>query len=484
MENNQNKRIVIIGAGPAGLAAAYRLSQNKAYEVSVIEKEGQVGGLSRTTKYKGYRMDIGPHRFFSKSTEVNKFWEEVIKEKDDFRKVNRLTRILFLNKFFNYPINLNIETLKNLGLLRSLKIAISYFKIQLFPIKPEKSLADFYTNRFGKELYETFFKDYTKKIWGISCENIPPDWGSQRVKGLSLFKVLKDFFGRKSNFQFKKETSLIESFKYPKYGAGQMYENAAEKIISMGGKIKLETNLTHFYFLDNKIISLDIKNTTSGETENIKADYVISSMPIKELLEKSELNIPGDIKNISDGLIYRDYIIIGLLLDKAEIKNAKLKDNWIYIQERIAKMGRLDIFNNFSLDMLEDKNLTWLGAEYFCDEGDEIWSQGDEALADLAFAELKQMGFKIKERIDYKVLRIKNAYPAYFGSYKDFDKLREYLKSLDNLYPVGRNGMHRYNNMDHSILSGLKTADLIISGGSDKESIWQINTEQEYHEEK
>lgn len=495
------KNVIIIGAGPAGLSAAYELLKKSNIKPIIIESNSKVGGLSKTLTHNGYKIDIGPHRFFSKNQIVNNLWQEILPIKKDnktqgsFLIIKRLTRILFLKKFFDYPINLNFKTLKNLGNKRVVKIFFSYLKIKIKPIKKEISLSDFLTNRFGKILYLTFFKDYTEKVWGVSCDKIPKEWGAQRIKGLSIKKIMFHYIKTLINFKntANTETSLIDEFFYPEFGAGQMYEEMAKKIIKMGGKIILNQKVIKIKAEKNKIYSIKTKNLKNDEIIELKADYFISSMPIKNLITNLEYPTPQEIIKIAKKLPYRDYIIIGLLFEKMIIKNNTkiitknniIPDNWLYIQEKNIKMGRLDIFNNFSKKMLKNENLIWIGAEYFCNQGDELWKKNNLSLKNLAVEELEKINFiKKEDLLDYKVIKIKKAYPAYFGSYNKFDILKNFLNDFSNLFLIGRNGTHRYNNMDHSILSGLTAANNIINNKIDKNNIWEINTEEEYHENK
>lgn len=486
------KTVVIIGAGPAGLSAAYELIKKSDIKPIIIELDNQVGGLAKTILHNGNRLDIGPHRFFSKNDRVNNFWQEILPLASNstdsnkiFLQVNRLTRILFLNKFFNYPIDFSFNTLKNLGFFRIIKIGWSYFIIRLKPIKVEKSLADFFTNRFGKELYLTFFKDYTEKVWGVSCDQIPPDWGAQRIKSLSIMKALGHFLKKIFNLENSKtvETSLIESFLFPTLGAGQMYEELASKIIAGGGKIYFNQEVVGISTENNKVTGVTSRDA-NGTLQEFTADYVISTMPVKNLISSFKESVPTEVKAVAANLVYRDYIIIGLLLKKM-ITKEEIKDNWIYIQENGIKMGRLDIFNNFSSKMLADEKNVWLGTEYFCNEGDEFWNKSDSDIKDLALAELIKMKIvAASDLLDFKVVRTTKAYPSYFGSYGEFNKIKDFTEQFSNLFLIGRNGMHRYNNMDHSILSGLMAADNIINNISDKTSLWNINMEEEYHESK
>ncbi|RJO60141.1 NAD(P)/FAD-dependent oxidoreductase [candidate division WS5 bacterium] len=522
----RQKTAVIIGAGPAGLTAAFELLNRSDIKPIIFEMDDCVGGISRTIKYKGNRIDIGPHRFFSKSDRVMDFWLNILPlqrapakddklldctiplwtapdasgpEKEDrvFLYKNRITRIFFLKKFFDYPVTLNAGTLKNLGLLRILKIGITYIFIKLWPRKVEKSLEDFFINRFGKELYETFFRDYTEKVWGVSCDQIPADWGTQRVKGLSITSViihaLKMVLPKKKLISQKKtETSLIERFLFPKFGAGQMYEEIAKKVIEKGGVIHLNSRVAGIQTNGKKIIGVQIINDRTKNTEIVQGDYFFSTMPIKELIKVFDKGVPEEVKSVADGLIYRDYILVGLLLKNMKLKNkTKIKtlndiipDNWIYVQEPEVKMGRLDFINNFSPYMLQDQHLIWLGAEYFCNEGDLLWVKSDKEMADFAIDELISMDMiNGSEVVDYTVVRMQKTYPAYFGTYDRFDVLKTFVDEYENLFLIGRNGMHKYNNMDHSILTAMTAVDNIISGIKDKNNLWDINTEKEYHEE-
>lgn len=522
-----SKIAIIIGAGPAGLSAALELLTRSNIKPVVFEMDDCVGGISRTVKYKGNRIDIGPHRFFSKSDRVMNFWLNIFPlqgapAKDDkilgrsiplsnsplapdperedkvFLYRNRITRIFFLKKFFNYPVVLNADTLKNLGVQRTFKIGITYTLTKLWPRKEEKSLEDFFINRFGKELYETFFKDYTEKVWGMSCGEIPADWGAQRIKGLSISKVmihaLKRRFSRRASVSSRKtETSLIESFIYPKLGAGQIYEEMARKIIEMGGEIHLNHKVCGIKTDGKKIIGIQVIREKREQAETFCGDYFFSTMPVKELIKGFDRGVNDEVNTVADGLAYRSHILVGLLLKGVSLKNnTKIQavhdlvpDNWLYIQDHEVKMGRLFFVNNFSPYMLEDQNLIWLGAEYFCSEGDLLWMKSDREMADFAVDELVSM-FIIKKDsvVDYTVVRMPKAYPSYFGTYHRFNLLKTFLNEYENLFLIGRNGMHKYNNMDHSITTAMTAVDNLINGSSDKENIWNINTEDEYHEER
>ena len=507
------KKIIIIGAGPAGLTAAYELLKEKDYDPIILEESDFIGGISRTATYHGNRMDIGGHRFFSKDERVTDLWKELMPiqgspSKDDIaldihkelssggpnpekeervmllRK--RVSRIFYLRKFFDYPISLKFRTFKNMG--------FGYMG-SVFHKRKEDSLENFYINRFGKPLYQMFFEDYTEKLWGVHPRNISADWGAQRVKGLSLSKaiwnVLKKPFVRNSK---KQETSLIEQFLYPKKGPGQLYEIMADEIQKKGGTILLNAKVDKILLEDNKIKAVEA--CINGERKTFEGDAFISSMPIKDLIESiGKENCSDEVYHIATQLPYRDFITVGLLLDKLKIKNeTKMKtfnnivpDCWIYVQERDVKLGRIQVFNNWSPYMVEDfEHKIWIGLEYFCTEGDDMWNSSDEDFIKFAVNELKKIDIIEDEKdvLDATRIKVKKAYPAYFGTYQEFDKVKNYLDTIDNLYCVGRNGQHRYNNMDHSMVTAMVACELIKQGNKDKSSLWSVNTEKSYHETK
>ena len=512
-------RIVIIGAGPAGLTAAYELlKDNTDLEVVVLEETNEIGGISKTVRYRGNRMDMGGHRFFSKSEEVQNWWndrmaqqgapafDDIILNRTPALNVggpnpetedrvmllrNRVSRIYYNNKFFDYPITLKASTLINMGAFTTLKAGLSYLKSSIKK-RPENSLEDFYINRFGKVLYTMFFEDYTEKLWGVHPSNISADWGAQRVKGLSISALIKDIFAKLFKKETK-ETSLIENFLYPKLGPGQLWEEVAKDIEFLGGKVIKNCKVENLH-LTNKTVDY-IEANVDGKRVKIEADVFISSMPVKDLILGIKGEKPSEeIYNIAKYLPYRDFITVGLLLNKLEIKNkTKLKtlgdiipDCWIYVQDRGVKLGRIQIFNNWSPYMVKDPQKTvFIGLEYFCREGDEFWGLSDQDIINFAIREVEKIGIASnKSVLDSHLERVKKAYPAYFGTYKDMDKVVEYLNSINNLYCIGRNGQHRYNNMDHSMLTAMKTAELIKFSKGTRDDIWNVNTEREYHEKK
>jgi protoporphyrinogen oxidase len=531
LSSNPQKNVegvaIIIGAGPAGLTAAFELATRSKIKPIIIEKSDAIGGLARTYNYKGNRIDIGPHRFFSKSDRVMDWWmsmmpvasengkEQTISyhnksrtvetkngganpEQDDLcmLTIQRRTRIYFLRKFFDYPISLKLETFTNLGPVKTVKIGLSYMKSVVMPIKPEKNLEQFITNRFGRELYLTFFKSYTEKVWGIPCDKISAAWGAQRIKGLSIIKALthaakKILQGNGDIRQKGTETSLVEQFFYPKLGTGSMWEEAARRVLESGGEIHHNQNVERLIIENNRVVGVEVKDSVTGETKTWRGDYFFSTMPIKELVQAFSNDVPKDVKRISDGLVYRDFVEVGVLVNRLEIfdqtpQGKKLiSDNWIYIQESDVLMGRLQIYNNWGPYMLSDPAKVWLGAEYFCNENDHVWKLSDQEMIELCATELDRMRIANKSDVlDAMVIHMPKTYPGYFGTYEEFDKLRAYIDQFENLFLVGRNGMHKYNNQDHSMLTAMVAVDNIIDGVKSKDNIWDVNTEEEYHEEK
>lgn len=515
------KKLVIIGAGPAGLTAAYTLlKRSNDYDVTIIEATNMIGGISKTVTYKDNRIDIGGHRFFTKSDEVNKIWNEIMPlqskpSKDDIilnREIplnpegrdpevedevmlvrNRVSRILYLNKFFDYPISIKPRTFINMGFIRTMKAGFGYIG-NTFHKRKETNLENFYINRFGKPLYGMFFEKYTEKVWGRHPSEIDASWGAQRVKGLSLMKtfanaLMKPF--RKKNSK-KVETSLIEQFSYPKKGPGQLYELMAEKVKSMGATIVMEEEVNKINLENGLITSIQ---TNVGNT--YQCDELISTMPIKDLsTAMGKENLSEQSYQIAQGLVYRDFITVGMLLKQIKLKNTTktktinnwLPDTWIYIQEENVKVGRLQIFNNWSPYMVKDfdKHI-WIGLEYFANEGDELWEMEQDKFIEMAKQELVKTNVieSIDDVIDSVQFKIKKAYPAYFDTYKDINILIDELKNISNLYCIGRNGQHRYNNMDHSMLTAIEAINYILDPTNhNKNDIYNVNTEQEYHEKK
>lgn len=514
---NSKKPIVIIGAGPAGLTAAYEIQKKSDYPIMVFEADNQVGGISRTVNYQGNRIDIGGHRFFSKSDWVMNWWLEIlpimpedisqhisleyqgqkrktptnrdIEAPTDPNNVmlirSRLSRIYYNRQFFDYPLKLNLDSVKKLGFYKTIVFGLSYVYSHFFPIKNEKSLEDFFINRFGNKLYHQFFKEYTEKVWGVSCSDISADWGAQRIKSLSVAKALwhalKSSLGIKEK---KTQTSLIESFLYPKYGPGQMWETVAQKISENGGLIQLNTKVVNLDIQDQKVIRIEIENTINKTREWIDCSHAISTMPVKDLIKASPSAWSMETKDIAEKLEYRDFITVGLLYKKEALKE-ELKDNWIYIQEPGVQVGRVQIFNNWSPYLIDNNSNIWLGLEFFCKESDPLWQMSEQELKTLAQKEMIDIGLiNHNTCLDSVVIKVPKAYPGYFGeAYKNFDKLQRDLDTISNLFLIGRNGMHRYNNQDHSMLTAKEAAEQILTNAVDKSKLWAINIDDEYHEE-
>ncbi len=512
------KKVYIIGAGPAGLTAAYELlKQSRDYEVVVLEESDAMGGISKTVNYKGNRMDMGGHRFFSKVPEVNEWWNNMLPlqgsptyddivlkrqmtlspggpdpEKEDrvMLRRHRVSRIYFNKRFFDYPIS--FTCFKDMSFVDIIQAGFSYLA-SLIHKREENSLEDFYINRFGKKLYSMFFEYYTENLWGRHPRDIAPDWGSQRAKGLSITAIVKDMVGKllpgKKNR--KVETSLIEEFSYPKLGPGQLWDVTAQEIEKMGGTILRRCRAVKFHKdSDNHITSLTYEK--DGEEITVEGDIFISSMPVRDLVAGMN-DVPAEPARIAAGLPYRDYMTVGLLLPKLNLQNkTKIKtinnivpDCWIYVQDRSVQLGRFQIYNNWSPYMIKDlKHTVWIGLEYFVDEGDKYWTMKDADFTRFAVKEILSMGLidSPQDVMDSHVERVKKAYPAYFDTYKEIDKLVDYLKTIDNLYCVGRNGQHRYNNIDHSMVTSFEAVKNIINGIENKDNVWNVNTEKEYHE--
>lgn len=513
------KTAIIIGAGPAGLTAAYELLNKTDIKPVICEMSEYIGGITRTVEYKGNKMDIGGHRFFSKSEKITQWWLDFLPlqgapAKDDIMlnrtvplskektapdpektgKVmlfrNRLSRIFFLNKLFEYPLGVRFDTFLKLGAARVFKIGISYLRCCLFPIKKEKNLEDFFINRFGKELYVTFFKQYSQKVWGTSCKNISPGWGYQRVRGVSILKAittaLRSLIFRNTGLFHDNEieTSLIKQFMYPKLGSGQLWEEAARAIKRKGGNIHLCHGVIGLKTDGNKIVEVRIKNELNGSIAIERPDYVFSTMPVKDLIRCLAEYAPNNVRELSEKLSYRDFITVGVLLKKMKIKNENgintingiIPDNWVYIQEGNVKMGRIQVYNNWSPYMVRDINTVLLGVEYFCSETDDFYKKSDAEIARYGIKELVKVGF-IKEGdvLDSIVARQTKAYPIYDEFYEYFNVIRNFTDTFDNLFLIGRNGMHRYNNMDHSMLTAMTAVDNIINGVKSKDNIWAIS---------
>ena len=508
------RSIIIIGAGPAGLTAALELQAAGLNDITVIEADTQVGGISRTVEHNGNRIDIGGHRFFSKSDWVMGWWRDLMpvarpvdddlarelryqgasagipeataceSAKDVMLLRSRLSRIYFNKQFFDYPLKLNLETLLKLGPWKTFTFGVSYVMARVRPIRPESSLEDFLVNRFGRRLYRQFFKEYTEKVWGVPCGEISAAWGAQRIKSLSILKAITHAVRKLFGSAKVEQTSLIESFLYPKYGPGQMWEVAARRFVERGGKLLMRSNVERVDIRDGGVQGVSYRDS-DGEVKALSCTHLLSTMPIKDLVRASSDAWPEAVCEVAGDLSYRDFITVGLLYPRSAIVR-QLNDNWIYIQEPGVNVGRVQVFNNWSPYLVSDSSSLWLGLEFFCRDDDALWNMDDEALKSLAHREMVQIGLvDAAAANDAVVLRVPKAYPGYFGeAFKRFDVLQTALDAVPNLFLIGRNGMHRYNNQDHSMLTAREAARQIVAGQVDKAAIWGINVDDEYHEEK
>lgn len=463
----EHHSVVIIGAGPAGLTAAYELVKAGIKPI-VLEKADKVGGIARTETYKGYHFDIGGHRFFTKVEAVQQLWQEVLKE--EFLKVPRLSRIYYRGQFFNYPLSL-WNTLSNLGVVESLLILLSYFKAQLRPYLEEENFEQWVSNRFGQRLYKTFFQTYTEKVWGIPCNQIQAEWAAQRIKGLSLkTAVFNALFGSNNT------KTLIKEFDYPVLGPGMMWQRFQEAVESQGGQVHLNTGVLRLEREGRHIKRVIIQR--HGKIVPISGEHFISSMPVTALIDRLDPPPPDDVLQAAQKLNYRDFLIVALIVDAREL----FPDNWIYIHSPEVKVGRIQNFKNWSAAMVPDPSKTCLGMEYFCTEGDGLWTMSDTELLDLASSELVSLGLAKAEDVeDGAIIRQPKAYPVYDHEYrKHLQVIQNFLATFDNLQTTGRNGMHRYNNQDHSMLTGMLAVRNLLG---EKHDLWDVNTERSYHEE-
>lgn len=463
----QHYPVIIIGAGPAGLTAAYQLVK-QGIKPLVLELDDKVGGIARTETYKGYRFDIGGHRFYTKVEPVQELWQEVLGT--EFIKVPRLSRIYYGGRFFNYPLDV-FNTLLNLGILESALILLSYLKAKAFPIPEEKTFDQWVSNRFGERLYRTFFKTYTEKVWGIPCNQIQADWAAQRIKGLSLTTaVINALFGSNDT------KTLIKEFDYPVLGPGMMWQRFAELVESKGGKVQLNTGVISFKRQGNRIESITAEQ--DDKTVELAADQFISSMPVSALLNRMEPPPPAEVLQAARSLKYRDFLIVTLIVNRPNL----FPDNWIYIHTPEVKVGRIQNFKNWSAAMVPDPNKSCVGMEYFCNEGDPLWEMSDKQLIELATRELDSLGLANASDIeDGSIIRQLKAYPVYDSEYRQhLQVIQGFLETMENLQTVGRNGMHRYNNQDHSMLTAMLAVKNLLG---EKHDLWNVNTERSYYED-
>ena len=469
MNDRKRRQCVVIGAGPAGLTAAYELSEMGADPI-VLEQDSVVGGIARTVEHRGYRFDIGGHRFFSKVPLINEWWKNILG--DDFQPRSRLSRIYYNGAFFDYPLR-PMNALRGLGPAETARIVASYVRARAFPTLTETSFEEWVCNRFGRRLFEIFFKTYTEKVWGMSCSDIGADWASQRIKNLDLAAAVKDMF-RGNNEEI---TTLIRQFHYPHLGPGMMWERVTEILKRRGVPVHLGHRVAELHLSEGRVAAITAVDAEGGEID-VPGDHFISTMPIRELIAAMNPAPPRSVMEASQQLRYRDFLTVGLIVNKENVFN----DNWVYIHSPEVKVGRIQNFKNWSPAMVPDPSHTSLGLEYFVQAGDELWNADDQSLIDLATRECVQLGFiSAEDVLDGVVIRMPKAYPVYDQDFKEnLGRVRDYLRGITNLQLVGRNGQHRYNNQDHSMMTAIYAARNIF--GSDFD-VWDVNLEDDYHEE-
>lgn len=463
--------VVIIGAGPAGLTAAYELSKN-GIQSRVLERDKKdVGGIARTVNYKGYRYDIGGHRFFTKIPEVNAVWHEILKT--EFITRPRLSRIYYRNKFFSYPLK-PFEALSRLGIVDTSHVMLSYIKAKMFPSKEEVNFEQWVSNRFGHKLYSMFFKTYTEKVWGMPCSELGADWAAQRIKNLSLASAIKNAF--LPNLNKGKITTLIDEFEYPRLGPGQMWERCRDIITERGSLVTMGQELATIHHKNGQVTAVTLRDG-EGNSETLDANAVISSTDLPAMVRSLDPPPPKEVLDAADRLKFRDFLTVSIVIDQAEL----FPDNWIYVHSPDVRLGRIQNFKNWSPDMVPDSSKTCLGLEYFVFEGDDLWSMEDGRLIELGGREIGELGLaNTRDVSDGSVVRMPKAYPVYDGGFQEaVDIIRDYLKTLPGLQQIGRNGQHRYNNQDHSMLTALLAARNVMGEQND---IWDVNVDQEYHE--
>jgi protoporphyrinogen oxidase len=461
--------IIVIGGGPAGLTAAYELVKQQQLPI-VLEKYDKVGGIARTENYRGYHFDMGGHRFFTKSAQVQDFWLEILG--DDFLRRPRLSRIFYKNKYFHYPLK-PFNALLGLGPIEGVRIMSSYVRWHLFPYKEEETFEQWVTNRFGKRLFKTFFKSYTEKVWGIPCHELKAEWAAQRIKDLSLKTAITAMF-LKPQGRIK---TLIEEFDYPRRGPGMLWTAVQDRINEQGGQVKLNSNVIGIQREGQRITGVTV--IENGRSHTVTGSSFISSMPVTQLLKWLDPPPPAHVLHAANQLNYRDFLTVCLIIKKQQL----FPDNWIYIHDPSVQVGRIQNFKNWSADMVPDLTTTSLGLEYFCNEGDEIWNMADEELVALGKREIAKIGLaQVEDVVDGVVFRVEKSYPVYDSDYVDsLETIKEYLATLENLQTIGRNGLHRYNNQDHAMLTGMLAVRNLLFG--EQNDLWQVNAEQEYHEQ-
>ncbi|MEA3244803.1 MAG: NAD(P)/FAD-dependent oxidoreductase [Gemmatimonadota bacterium] len=536
---------IIAGAGPAGLTAAWELLARTDIVPIVVEATDATGGIARTHVHAGNRIDLGGHRFFSKSARVMDWWFSILPRQgapasDDAARAHdvelasdavvrrlergpdgrprvveergpapdparadgvmlqrpRLSRIYWRRNFFPYPLGITLLVAWRLGLLNTALITLSYLKAQLFPRRDETYLDAFFTNRFGRRLYETFFRGYTEKVWGVKCSEIRADWGAQRIKGLSLTRAVshavRDLLS--SDFakqQKERETSLITRFYYPKLGPGQVWEVVERQVVEAGGTVRHGARVVGVAMEAGRVSRVTVEDVRTGQREEMRCDWFFSTMPVRELVEAVAPPPPAAVRDVAAGLQYRDFMTVGLLLrrlhvlERGRAPQPTVRDNWIYVQDESVHVGRIQVFNNWSPYLVADPaNTVWVGLEYFLNDTDDLWRARDADLVALASRELEQIGFaRAADVLDGCVLRMPKAYPAYFGSYDRLGEVRGWVRAVPNLFCIGRNGMHRYNNQDHSMLTAMLAVDNILAGREDDANLWDVNLEMVYQEE-
>jgi protoporphyrinogen oxidase len=467
---------VIAGGGPAGLTGAYELAKH-GHACVVLEADPRlVGGISRTDEYKGFRFDIGGHRFFSKSQEINELWREILG--DQFVTRSRLSRIYYDRKFFHYPLK-PIDALRKLGPWRAARILLSYMRARIRPIRPEKSFEDWVVNRFGRMLFETFFKCYTEKVWGMSTRDMSADWAAQRIKGLSLLNAIwSGLFGRGGSRRGEVIKTLIEQFHYPRLGPGQMWEAARDRIRELGAAVHLDRRVVKIEH-DGSSVTAVVSTDHEGRSYRYLGKNFLSTLPVRDLIRAMDPPAPPEVREAAESLKYRDFLSVVLIVDRPET----FPDTWIYIHEPDVRVGRIQNFKNWSPDLVPDLSKSSLGLEYFCFEGDELWSMSDADLIAIGRREIDAIGLvAASDVIDGCVVRMPKAYPVYDEEYRqNLDVIRGWLSRLDNLELAGRNGMHKYNNQDHSMMTALLAARNILGLG--QYDTWKVNTDAEYHED-